>query len=102
MGKLIVLALIIVVFSVVTIAEVLVLQAFGLNIIAHLNTSYDKGGTQFYFEAAGVVAFILAQPIIFFVLIVWGASTLRVGTHLTRVWSSLWHPVFPDLVDGGQ
>jgi hypothetical protein len=76
MARLIVLALIIIAFSLLKVFEVFLLSWLGFDIIGHLKITYDKDGAKFFFEAAGVVAFIMAQPIIFFVLVVWGARKL--------------------------
>ena len=52
-------------FTLLPIAEVWFLRKQGLDILAHLRVSLDEGKRQFFFEAFGVVAFIMAQPIFF-------------------------------------
>jgi hypothetical protein len=63
---------IIVIFSLLTVWEILLLRRAGFDIFGHLKLSYQTGKSgKFFFEALGVVAFIIAQPIILTWLLVW-------------------------------
>ena len=52
-------------FVLLPIVEVWFLKKQGFDILAHLRVSLDEGKRQFFFEAFGVVAFIMAQPLFF-------------------------------------
>jgi len=53
---------VLIVFALLTLVELWVVKWMGFDVIAHLQVSKKEGGTQFFFEAFGVVAFILFQP----------------------------------------
>ena len=54
----------IIVFSLVTIAELWVVQALGFDFVEHVTLRHHQDlGVQFYLEAFGIAAVILAQPI---------------------------------------
>jgi len=56
--------LVIVVLVLLTLFELWAAQKMGFDVIAHLQVSKKEGGTQFFFEAFGFVAFILVQPVV--------------------------------------
>ncbi|MCX5864580.1 MAG: hypothetical protein NTW42_05860 [Deltaproteobacteria bacterium] len=75
-------------FSILTIAELLILKKSGFDIVAHLRISHQTGkNTQFFFEALGVIAFILGQPILFTSLVVWAYGAVK--PELTQALLSL-------------
>ena len=64
--------LVIVLFSLVTVVEVWVVKRMGFDIFGHLKVVSESGpGMQFYLEAFGVAAFIMGQPIILTILLIW-------------------------------
>lgn len=75
---LIVLFLFVCIFSLIAVAEVAFLKWLGFDIIAHLRMTHQSGkATKFYFEAFGVIAFILAQPVLFTAVVVWAYGAVR-------------------------
>jgi ABC-type uncharacterized transport system fused permease/ATPase subunit len=58
----------IVLFVFLTLFEVWFAAWMGFDIIAHLQVSKSEGELKFFFEAFGVIAFVLFQPIVFTVL----------------------------------
>jgi hypothetical protein len=70
-------------FTLLPIGEVWALKRLGLDIIARLQVSLKGEKSRFFFEAFGVVAFIMAQPIFF----VWlfGRISNAVGAHFQEV-----------------
>lgn len=78
MPKLILLFLIIVSFSLLTLVEIIVLKRSGFDIIAHLKISHQSGkNIRFLFEAFGVVAFIVGQPMILTWLLAWLSKNIN-------------------------
>jgi hypothetical protein len=72
------LAGLIVIFSILTIAELWVLKHLGFDIVAHLRVSSQKGSRgRFYFEAFGVVAFVLFQPALLVWLLAWLSNNIN-------------------------
>lgn len=68
----------VVVFSLLTVAELLVLKKWGFDIVAHLRISHQSGRkTQFFLEAFGVMAFVIGQPILFTTLVVWAYTETK-------------------------
>lgn len=66
---------VILVFSVLTMWEVCLLKGMGIDILGRLTiSSQTKKKLVFFFEALGAIAFIVAQPILFTVLLVWAAQ----------------------------
>lgn len=64
-------ALIIVIFSCITMVEVWLIKILGFDLLAHLQATYKSGqGTKFVFETFGVLAFIVGQPVVFVLLLV--------------------------------
>lgn len=60
------------IFAAFTVFELFVLKLLGMDIVAHLKISREsKNTTKFYFEAFGAIAFVIGQPVLFMVLIVW-------------------------------
>lgn len=58
--------------SLLTTYEVIILKKMGFDIVAHLKGSWDSGKkAKFAFEAFGIIAFILMQPVILTATIVW-------------------------------
>ncbi|WP_445400868.1 hypothetical protein [Zobellella sp. An-6] len=87
MEVLIVLILMVVALSLLTTYEVIALKKFDFDIIAHLKGSWDSGNkAKFAFEAFGVVAFILIQPVILTATVVWAfgevSEVMRLATEL--------------------
>jgi len=71
------LVLVIVIFSAIPIAELWLLKLMGFDVIAHLQaTSAEGSDVQFYFEAFGAVAFVIAQTVILTMLLIWGVKAL--------------------------
>lgn len=69
---------IVVFFSLLTIAELLILKKSGFDIVAHLRISHQTGKkTQFFLEAFGTIAFILGQPVLLTSLVVWAYGAVR-------------------------
>jgi len=69
---------VIVVFSLLTVAELSFLHKQGFDIIAHLKVSHKSGRNyQFFLEAFGVIAFIIGQPILLSWLLVWMSNNLN-------------------------
>ena len=70
-------------FTLLPLCEVWLFKRLGLDIIARLQVSLRSEKSRFFFEAFGVVAFIMAQPIFF----VWlfGRISTEVGRHLHEV-----------------
>ncbi|MFG0329906.1 MAG: hypothetical protein ACF8PN_08415 [Phycisphaerales bacterium] len=59
-------ALLILFFVILTLVELVAIRALGFDVIANLNAKREQGQNwSFYFEATGVVAFILVQPVVF-------------------------------------
>lgn len=56
--------LVLIVFVLLTIGELWAAKQLGMDVIAHLQVSKTEGGSKFFFEAFGFVAFILVQPVI--------------------------------------
>jgi hypothetical protein len=55
-----------IVFVLLTLLELWFVKRMGFDIIAHLQVTKTRGRMpQFFIEAFGVVAFVLAQPIVF-------------------------------------
>ncbi|WP_041415880.1 hypothetical protein [Shewanella halifaxensis] len=72
MEILIVLCLFIIICVVLTIVELLFLKKLGFDVVAHMEIKLEKGeNVKFFFEACGVIAFIIGQPILFMILVVW-------------------------------
>jgi hypothetical protein len=58
-------------FSLLTLVELWALKALGYNVLGHLKGTLEAGkNIQFTFEALGVLAFIVGQPIIFSLLLI--------------------------------
>ena len=56
---------VLIVFVLLTLFELWAAKQMGFDVIAHLQVSKGEGDLpQFYFEAFGVVAFILFQPVV--------------------------------------
>lgn len=78
MPKLILLFLFIVSFSLLTLIELIVLKLLGFDIVAHLEISYQSGkNVRFIFEAFGVIAFIVGQPMVLTWLLVWLSNNVN-------------------------
>ena len=78
MKALLTLFAIVLAFSLITVFELVFLRREGIDIIAHLKLTHDKGpGDKFLFEAFGVIAFVLIQPIALTALVVWAANNLN-------------------------
>lgn len=78
MPKLILLFLFIVSFSLLTLIELIVLKRLGFDIVAHLKISHQSGkNVRFIFEAFGVIAFIVGQPMVLTWLLVWLSNNIN-------------------------
>jgi hypothetical protein len=72
MATLILVFLIVLAFSALTTYEVILLKRYDIDIFAHLKATWDAGRkVKFAFEAFGVIAFILVQPIVLTATTVW-------------------------------
>jgi hypothetical protein len=60
---------VLIVFVLLTIGELWAAKWLGFDVIAHLQVSKSQGGVQFAFEAFGLVAFILVQPVVLVLLL---------------------------------
>ena len=68
---------IVLVFSLLTVYELILLRRAGFDIIAHLKVTHDQGpGYKLFFEAFGVIAFVLVQPLALTALVVWAANNV--------------------------
>ena len=66
-----VLATMLTVFAIITLAELWIASLLGFDVIARLSATYQSGDSaQFFFEAFGFVAFVVAQPVIFITVVV--------------------------------
>jgi hypothetical protein len=64
-------------FSWLTIYELIQLKKHGFDVIARLRVTQASGDKfKFFFEAFGVVAFVIFQPIALTCLLVWAAKSL--------------------------
>jgi hypothetical protein len=71
----------IVAFSVLTMWEVSALKKIGIDILGRLSiSSRSEKKLAFFFEAFGAIAFIVAQPILFTVLLVWAVKNVDSDT----------------------
>ena len=78
MKAILILFAIIVAFSLLTIAELSFLHRQGFDIIAHLKVTHKSGKKyQFFFEAFGVIAFVIGQPIFLSWLLVWMSNNIN-------------------------
>jgi len=60
---------ILVLFVLLTLGELWFLKRQGFDILAHLQITLKQGKTtKFFFEAFGVIAFVVAQPLVFLYL----------------------------------
>lgn len=54
-----------IIFVLITLGEIVVLKRLGYDLLAHLQVTMRHGNKRkFFFEAFGVVAFILIQPLV--------------------------------------
>jgi hypothetical protein len=91
------LLVIIILLSLLKVGELVLITALGFDVLTTLKVSYDHGGVKFVLEAVGVFAFIIGQPIIFFALIIWGATKLgsAIAPRLTHLLTGLWPELGP-------
>lgn len=69
---------IVLVFSLLTVYELILLRHAGFDIIARLKVRHDQGpGYRFVFETFGVITFVLLQPIVLTALVVWATNNLN-------------------------
>jgi hypothetical protein len=70
--------LIITAFSLLTVWEVNKLREAGFDVVAHLKITNNSGKKwKFFFEAVGVVAFVIGQPIVLTILLVWATNNIN-------------------------
>tara|TARA_R100000687_G_scaffold78722_1_gene72297 strand:+ start:1722 stop:1988 length:267 start_codon:yes stop_codon:yes gene_type:complete len=64
-------------FSVLTAFEVVWFESKGIKIFARLRADWESGKrTKFFFEATGLIAFVLIQPIVLTSTVVWAFGEL--------------------------
>lgn len=80
MKSLITLAAIVLVFSVLSVFELVYLKKKGIDVLAHLEISRTQGRKgKFFFEAVGAIAFVLGQPILLTALVVWASKNVNLA-----------------------
>jgi len=78
MVLLLILFVFVILFSLLTVAELAILRKLGFDIIAHLKVSHSTGKKgKFFFEAFGAIAFIIFQPALLTYLLVWAFGKLN-------------------------
>ena len=71
-----------VLFVAITLVELVVFKRLGYDVVGHLQVVRDQGKTtRFVFEAFGVVAFVLVQPVV----LAWLFSQISLGLKLDLV-----------------
>ena len=93
MKTLIVIFLMLIAFALLTLYEVFALRKRGIDIFGHLSATWQAGdGTKFAFQAFGVIAFLLGQPILLTVVLVWAFGEIE---PLLEAASSLMATIIP-------
>ena len=83
MKAIITMTAIVLLFSVLTVVELVYLKRKGIDILAHLEVSRSQGRNgKLFFEAVGAIAFVLGQPILLTALVVWASNNINLA--LTR------------------
>jgi len=74
---LLILALVVIIFSIVPVGELWLLRQGGFDVIAHLHATASKDApVKLSAEVFGAAAFVIIQTIVLTWLFVWGAKTL--------------------------
>ncbi len=78
MKPLIVIFLFVLLFSLLTVWEIILLKKAGFDIVAHLRVTYETAKKiKLFFEAFGVIAFVLIQPFVLTAIVVWAFGEVQ-------------------------
>ena len=86
MTTLLAIFLIVFAFSVLTTFEVIILQRNGIDVFAHMKATWDSGRKfKFFFEAFGLIAFVLIQPVLLTATVVWAFGEIAPVVEIGRL-----------------